>query len=201
MTSTPSGPDRFRLLLVCTGGICRSPLAEQLFRRDFAARSDVVFASAGLEAMAGTPMDDRSADISRRLGGDPRGAVGKGINAPVVGGADLILVMTQDQLQDLTRRYPPATRKAFTLLQLVGILAGMSATEPSAQTAPDRLRSLVEAASRQRYLAGAGPFDIADPYRRDDELNEQVGAVIHDAVRAVSHRLMLEIGQAPSTLG
>jgi protein-tyrosine phosphatase len=190
--------EAFRLLFVCTGNICRSPLAEQLLRRDLGGHPDVVVASAGLRAMAGSPMDAHPTEISRRLGGDPAGAVGKQLHDRFVDGADLLLVMTVAQLGELTRDFPRATRKAFTLRQFAELVELLEPLPSAAETVPTQLRELVARASQQRFRAGATDPDIRDPYKQSAELHEEVGAAIDQAVRTVSQRLRHEIAVVPT---
>ena len=61
-------PSTAPVVFVCTGNICRSPLAERL-----AAHLDphTSFASAGTHAMVGSDMDAGMAAELSRLGGDP----------------------------------------------------------------------------------------------------------------------------------
>src|SRR5437764_10637173 len=66
------------VLFVCTGNICRSPIAEGLFRRLLGNRRDIEVASAGVHAVRGQPpslyavqvCEDESVDI-RHLRSQP----------------------------------------------------------------------------------------------------------------------------------
>ena len=63
---------------VCSGNICRSPLAERLtsawaVRALGANAAGVLVASAGTDALDGKPMDKRSAAALAALGGEPAG--------------------------------------------------------------------------------------------------------------------------------
>ena len=59
----------FGVLVVCTGNIARSALAQQLLRARFGSRSGLEFDSAGTFAADGEAMDPIARDISERLGG------------------------------------------------------------------------------------------------------------------------------------
>ena len=72
----------FSILYVCTGNICRSPLAERLLtmRLDAALgqRSSVFgVTSAGTHGWDGSEMDPAAASQLIRLGGDPAGFTGR----------------------------------------------------------------------------------------------------------------------------
>ena len=54
------------VLFVCTGNICRSPIAEGLFRRLIGNRGDIDVVSAGVHAVRGQPL------VIQRLGRDLR---------------------------------------------------------------------------------------------------------------------------------
>ena len=90
-----------RLLFVCTGNRCRSPLAERLAAR-WAAEllgpraGEVTTLSAGTAATAGEPMEERSARALSELGGDPRGVAARILTPADVESADLVLTMTRE---------------------------------------------------------------------------------------------------------
>src|SRR6266704_1796406 len=61
------------VLFVCTGNICRSPIAEGLFRRLLGNRKDIEVVSAGVHAVRGQPISssrvDRATHIFAMTGG------------------------------------------------------------------------------------------------------------------------------------
>lgn len=105
------------VLVVCTGNICRSPYAEAVIKNR---TSGVTVASAGLAALV-----DHEADATGRLVSSDRGIDlsqhrGKQVTRALVGQSDLILVMDDEHLDRLHKRYPEARGKAFKLAKLVG---------------------------------------------------------------------------------
>lgn len=84
-----------RLLFVCTGNTCRSPLAEAIARKVAVERglSDVEVASAGTSAWDGAPASDGAllVGMERRL--DLSSHRAQSLTRRLVEGSDLILVM------------------------------------------------------------------------------------------------------------
>ncbi len=99
-----------RLLVVCTGNICRSPVGEALLRR---ALSGGHIESAGLGAVVGEGVDPRARRLAEADGLDVGGHVARQLDAALVQSADLILVMSESQRHAIAQRYPAATGKVL----------------------------------------------------------------------------------------
>lgn len=178
----------FSILTVCTGNICRSPLAEQLLRARLAEAgfTGVEVGSAGLRAVVGAPMDVIPARISSRLGGDPSRARGQQLTTPIVAASDLLLTMTRAQRDDLVSRHPGAVHRSFTLVEFARLLR--AAGEFTKRGAPDmaafstpaeRLQSVVASAARQRPTVRlTDDDDVTDPIGRSENVHEAVGEQI-----------------------
>ena len=66
-------PTPFAIVTICTGNICRSPLAEVLLRERLSGVG-VVVRSAGTHALTGHGMSPEAQELAVRLGGDPSAA-------------------------------------------------------------------------------------------------------------------------------
>lgn len=99
-----------RLLVVCTGNICRSPVGEALLRRELA---HCRVESAGLGALVGQGVEPRARRLAEADGLDVSGHVARQLNAPMVRAADLILVMSESQRLAIAEHYPTATGKVM----------------------------------------------------------------------------------------
>lgn len=95
---TDAGP--FRLLFVCTGNTCRSPMAEAIARERVEERgwSHVEVASAGVAAFPGSPASDGAVRIAEARGLDLSGHGSTALTPEVADSADLILTMTSSHL-------------------------------------------------------------------------------------------------------
>lgn len=98
-------PDRpVRVLFVCLGNICRSPLAEALFQRKVTAAGlddRIEVDSAGTGGWhAGAPPDARMTATAARRGVDLRGLRARQLTAADLSYHDHVFVMDRDNLHD-----------------------------------------------------------------------------------------------------
>lgn len=94
-----------RVVFVCTGNTCRSPLAEVLARRIFAAKAlPVAVTSAGLAAAAGAPAAPEARAEAARRGLDLEGHRARRVEDVRGAEAALWLAMTPEQADELRAR-------------------------------------------------------------------------------------------------
>jgi protein-tyrosine phosphatase len=199
-----------RVLFVCSGNICRSPLGAQVLEArltpgasaavgsgapsGFGAASGFVVESAGTIADDGAAMDDTAAAQSRRLGGDPSAHRSRYLTAEIVEGADLVLTAERSHRAAVATLAPRASRRAFTIKQFARVLDGLEAGDLADVRSP---QDLVDRVARLRGVvpppADPADDDVDDPYRRSAATHERVAdeidaalATIADALRAVS---------------
>ena len=103
-----------RILIVCVGNICRSPMAEALLRERLRGRG-VVVESAGLAALAGKPADPEAAAVLAAKGLALDGHVARKLTPDMLSAADLVLAMDQRQLSAIRAIAPQAHGKSFLL--------------------------------------------------------------------------------------
>jgi RpiB/LacA/LacB family sugar-phosphate isomerase len=103
------------VLFVCTGNICRSPMAQGLFADLVRGRRDVEVTSAGIGAVGGQPPSPHSVEVMAELGIDIRNIRSKPLMAELVRKADFIFVMTYGHLDSMLLLFPSAAEKTFLL--------------------------------------------------------------------------------------
>src|SRR5476651_1442659 len=103
------------VLFVCTGNICRSPMAQGLFADLVRGRRDIEVTSAGIGAVGGQPPSSHSVEVMAELGLDIRNIRSKPLMAELVRKADFIFVMTYGHLDSMLLLFPSAAEKTFLL--------------------------------------------------------------------------------------
>jgi protein-tyrosine-phosphatase/phosphohistidine swiveling domain-containing protein len=113
-----------RLMFVCTGNTCRSPMAERL-AKDALAREGLPHfevLSRGLAvAESGEPISAHARAALRAVGSNGDGHFALALETSDAIWADVILTMTRAQADELLRRYPGAKGKVFTLGEYSGV--------------------------------------------------------------------------------
>lgn len=106
------------ILIVCTGNICRSPMAEGLLRtRLHALGLKVKVASAGVAAMAGWPADPLAIEVMHDHGIDIRSHVAQQVTAPLLSASDLILTLDRTHSDWMNRQYPQFRGRVHKILK------------------------------------------------------------------------------------
>jgi protein-tyrosine phosphatase len=170
----------FRILLVCTGNICRSPLAERLMRVRLtaelgsAAADSFHVSSAGTRAWEGLSMDRTAARELLRLGGNPAGFRSRQLVAPQVEGADLVLTATVAHRSAVLSETPEALRRTFTIRELAVLATTLT---------PDSdLTRVVAQAAASRSVVPIDYPDVIDPYDAPAHVHRDVANQLSSAI-------------------
>lgn len=146
---------KHRLLFVCLGNICRSPMAEGVFR-SVAAEEGVLdrfeIDSAGLGNWhVGQAPDNRAQHAARNRGVDISGQSARQVTKADFARFDLLLAMDSANLDELTRLAPRAARhKVRPFLDFAPHAATKDVPDPffGGSAGFDHALDLIEAASR-----------------------------------------------------
>jgi protein-tyrosine phosphatase len=165
-----------RVCFVCLGNICRSPLAEGVFRAVWAEHGrgrDIPLDSAATSGWeVGSAPDPRSIAIASRHGIDISGQRARKVTPQDFHSFDLIFGMDRSNVRDLKALAPAATHQRIHLF--------LDFAEGKAQDVPDP------------YYDGAEAF--TEVYRMIREASEAL------ATRLAARASVLDSGQASSTI-
>ena len=103
------------VLFVCTGNICRSPIAEGLFRRLLGNRKDIEVVSAGVHAVRGQPPSLYAVEVCAEAGVDISNLRSQPLTAALVDRATHIFAMTGAHLETIQTLFPQGAEKSFLL--------------------------------------------------------------------------------------
>jgi protein-tyrosine phosphatase len=102
------------ILTVCTGNICRSPMAAILLQEKLKG-AQITISSAGLMALVGYPADPLVITLLAERGLDATEHRARQITTDLVQGAELILVMETWQQRELEKSHLQARGRIFRL--------------------------------------------------------------------------------------
>jgi protein-tyrosine phosphatase len=156
------------LLFVCTGNICRSPIAERLAAA-CSARCQVpelTTSSAGTRAVIAHPIHPDAALFLEKLGGEVSNFAARQLTSRIASDADLVLAMTRTHLDAVLELAPHQLHRTFTLSE-----ASRLASECNA-------RNVTDLAALRPHLAAHELSDIPDPIGQSTEFFAVVGSQI-----------------------
>jgi protein-tyrosine-phosphatase len=114
-----------RVLIVCTGNICRSPAAEVLLRARLEAEglTDWEVSSAGTWTMTGRPASREIIQLMAERGLDVAAHRSREVGREAMQQADLVLVMTRNHAEALRLEFPDQAKKIHQLSEVGGQVA------------------------------------------------------------------------------
>lgn len=176
MTSpAPAG----RVLVLCTGNICRSPYIEHLLRHGLEG-TGVTVESAGTGAVVGAPMHEESLRRLAARGLDGSAFRARQVTNELLAAADLVIGATREHVASVAWLVPSAMDRTHSLGDLARALRS-SRAGPAAGAGP-LVHAVAELAAESRRRRPLDPdssaTDVVDPYlhplRTWDQMTRQV---------------------------
>lgn len=150
------------ILVVCTGNICRSPIAEGMIRAAFARMPEneaVEISSCGTNGWEGSEAMPESVQAAAERGVDISTHVARRLTDEMLDAADLVVCMAQEHREIVEAERPDAMGRTFTLKELVRLLEDLPGRAPNLQA---RVKE-ADALRREGFDGNALDEDIADP--------------------------------------
>lgn len=193
----------FEILTVCTGNICRSPLAAALLRTRLAPL-DVKVVSAGTRGLREAPMTDETVALATSLGvssADIAAHRSRFLMESHLVSPDIIFAMTREHRRDVVELAPSRMRSTFTIREFARLADSLSdhqlrsAADAGGTDPSSRVRALSAAVASQRglVLPPADPTDddVIDPYGRSWQTYELSASQLEPAVNSTVRALKL----------
>lgn len=177
----------FRVLHVCTGNICRSPMAERLMVLGLAQRSltDVEVTSAGTWGHSGSPMEPHALTTLAEYGVDGEDFRARELVAEHVVAADLVLAATREHRAAAVVLQPRAAARTFTLREFARLVAAVDPAQLPFGDVAESGRALVRLAAAQRGLVppdSPRDDDLSDPYHAPASQFARCAALVEQAL-------------------
>ncbi len=113
-----------RVLVVCTGNICRSPFVERVLRARLGPAAQVE--SAGTRALVGEPADPQVQTLLVERGIDGTGHAARRLTPDLITDADLVLTATRDHRSAVLALRPVLLKRTFTIREFARIAPTVS---------------------------------------------------------------------------
>lgn len=173
-----------RVLFICTGNICRSPMGELLFRT-YTQGTSLEIGSAGTHSLVGHGIDPSSKALMDAVGIDSSQFRSTQLTQDIADNSDLILCFEPEQRHNIVIIAPTALPYTFTLTDFSNMCAYCAQHNMiTGATIQERLQSVIDQSMQIRPMLPPSAT-IPDPYRKNFEAFRSVARVTNDAIRNI----------------
>lgn len=189
-----------RILFICTGNTCRSPMAEA-FLKGLAHEKGLIVAvrSAGTSTVSGMPVSANSLYALNRRGIQHKGSSSV-LQEEALEWADLVLTMTSSHKRDVLQKYPNMMDKTYTLKEFAFMDEELQQkiTELESLYTDLQMKQIlgqpIEEKQRQRLIAldqAIPNFDIADPFGGSQSHYDHCADELEEVIFKLVDKLLL----------
>ncbi len=128
--------EKKRVLFICTGNTCRSPMAEGLFRKLVAEKPDYeVLGSAGVSAYPGDKISPETAAVLKQQSADLPEFRSRAVTADLLENATHVFAMTESHLDMLVHAFPDYAEKCNLVCDFISFngKVGVDVPDPIGQ--------------------------------------------------------------------
>lgn len=138
--------------------------------------------SAGTSAMVGHGIEPHVEGFIRVMGAPADNFASRQLTPAILKEQDLVLALTRKHRSKIVEMQPALLKRTFTLRELARILPHIDV--PDGLSPAERWEAMIPLAMRARSQFRAAPEDddVVDPYRRSDEVYEQMRQEITPAI-------------------
>ncbi len=173
-----------RVLFICTGNICRSPMGELLFRT-YTQGTSLEVGSAGTHSLVGHGIDPSSKALMDAVGIDSSQFRSTQLTQDIADNSDLILCFEPEQRHNIVVIAPTALPYTFTLTDFSNMCAYCAQHNMiTGTTIQERLQSVIDQSMQIRPMLPPSAT-IPDPYRKNFEAFRSAARATNDAIRNI----------------
>lgn len=181
------------MLYVCTGNVCRSPMAELLLRAWTPGQPADLVSSAGTEALVGHGIDRATASVLGQLGIDPGRHRARQFEPWMAMQADLILTAEHTHRDTIMAELPTLLRRTFTMKEF----ARLSRRVKPGAGEPQEVIAVLAAIRAADGPTRPGADDMPDPYRGSINQARLIARQVNESVQATIAALGLDRAAPP----
>ncbi len=108
---------KFRIIIVCTGNTCRSPMAEGILKSilDHRGEDGIIVSSAGISGMDSYPAASNAIEAAKHWNIDISGHRARSLTEEMIADADLLLAMSSEHVEFILKADSSAVNKTFLM--------------------------------------------------------------------------------------